>query len=139
MIVSFYPEKGIISHIMFLFTKRTKNVVKWFWIFFASIIILTMIFAYSGFASLAGTAQPVAQNTIPPEVLADLEAQQNGSTSPEIQALIDKINASGTVQFATPTIEREPGDTPPPTEAPQELPKPTETAQPPVPQLNFGI
>ena len=32
----------------FLFSKSGKSVIKWVWIFFAILIILSMIFAYSG-------------------------------------------------------------------------------------------
>ena len=31
-----------------LFSKRAKGIIKWIWIVIASIIILSMIFAYSG-------------------------------------------------------------------------------------------
>jgi len=32
----------------FLYDKRTKKAIKWVWVTFAIIIILSMIFAYSG-------------------------------------------------------------------------------------------
>ena len=122
---------------MFLFTKKTKNVVKWFWIVFASLIIVSMVVAYSGFAMLASVSHTPQPHEIPPEVLAQLEEQRNGTTSPEVQALIEQLQASGTVDVATPTIEREGGE--PPISAPEALPEPTETEQPPVPQLQFDL
>ena len=32
----------------FLFDKRTKKAMKWIWVVIATLIILSMIFAYSG-------------------------------------------------------------------------------------------
>lgn len=36
----------------FLYDKRTKKAIKWVWIVLASLIALSMIFAYSGGASI---------------------------------------------------------------------------------------
>ena|GEM_PF-406224 len=36
------------NHMSFLFHKNTKNTIKWVWGVIALIIILSMIFAYSG-------------------------------------------------------------------------------------------
>lgn len=117
---------------MFLFSKRSRKIIKWIWGFFAVVISLTMVIAFSGFTSLATlSSQPEAQE-IPPEVLAELEAQRNGTGSPELRALLENLNASGTVELATPTIER----TKPEVEAvPSE---PVEVA-PSVPELNFSL
>lgn len=110
---------------MFLFTKKTKNVVKWFWIVFATLIMLSMVFTYSGFTMLARTQTPQPQE-LTPEILAQLQDEQ-GSTTPEMQALIDQLNASSTVvELTDESIERE--DTPEP-----------EPTQPPVPQLDFSL
>jgi hypothetical protein len=32
----------------FLYNKRTKGIIKWVWVVFAILIIVSMIFAYSG-------------------------------------------------------------------------------------------
>jgi len=111
---------------MFLFDKRTKNIVKWFWAFFATIIIITMIVAYSGFAALPSAQAP--QQQIPPDILAELEAQRDsGTTSPAVDAIMEQLSASGTVTTATPTIERTTNTTP------------AEPDTPPVPELQFGL
>jgi hypothetical protein len=39
----------------FLFSKRTKGVIKWIWAIFAALIILSMIFAYGGGAEVVTT------------------------------------------------------------------------------------
>lgn len=36
----------------FLYTKRTKVVLKWVWIVVAGLIVISMIFAYSGGSAL---------------------------------------------------------------------------------------
>ncbi len=38
----------------FMYDKRTKKAMKWVWVVIASLIVLSMIFAYSGGASLLG-------------------------------------------------------------------------------------
>jgi hypothetical protein len=98
---------------MFLFSKKTRNVIKYAWAVFAVLIILSMVIAYSGFVSLATT--PAPQPTpieIPDEALAELEQQ---STT---EVLIDD---------ATTTEAIAPADTP------------AEPAAPPVPELDFSI
>jgi hypothetical protein len=56
---------------MFLFSKKTRNVIKYAWAVFAVLIIISMVFAYSGFVSL--TSSPAPQPT-PVEMPAeDLE------------------------------------------------------------------
>lgn len=64
---------------MFLFNKRTRNIIKYMWGFFATLIILTMIIAYSGFATLA-RPQP-EQIEIPEEVRQQLRLQQEGNAT----------------------------------------------------------
>jgi len=39
----------------FMFSKRGKGVIKWIWIVFAVLIILSMIFAYGGGVELVTT------------------------------------------------------------------------------------
>ncbi len=113
---------------MFLFNSRTKKIIRWIWGFFAILIILSMIVVYSGFVQLA-TTQDQQQAEIPDEVLEQLAQQRNASTSPELEELMRQLSASGTVNIATPTIERT-STTPPPV---------TETPKEPVPQLKFGL
>jgi len=36
----------------FLYDKRTKKAIKWIWVTFAALIVISMIFAYSGGSSL---------------------------------------------------------------------------------------
>jgi len=54
---------------MFLFNKKTRNVVKAFWAVFATLIIVSMVIAYSGFTSL-----PVASN--PEQSAIDLAPEE---------------------------------------------------------------
>lgn len=63
---------------MFLFNKKTRNIIKYAWGFFAVLITLTMIIAYSGFATLA-RPQP-EQPEIPEEVRQQLQLQREGIT-----------------------------------------------------------
>ncbi len=47
-----------------LFHKRTKTIIKYVWAIFALLIIISMVFAYSGGGSLLGStgqSQPIAQ------------------------------------------------------------------------------
>jgi len=109
---------------MFLFTKRTKKVIKWFWGVFAVLVILSMVFTYSGFTMLAGTGAP-RTNEIPPEVLAELQAQQEAASSTPSEIVLTEEGATGTepaVQFNTPVIERT-----------------SEPETPPVPPLQFEL
>jgi len=107
---------------MFLFNKRTRNVIKYMWGGFATIIILTMILAYSGFTKLTGTSSQTQEPIeIPAEVRAQLQAQQAGEninlgTTLEEQQVLDAINdgrinlngtstASSTPETASPAQE----------------------------------
>lgn len=103
---------------MFLFNKRTRNAIKYLWAGFATIIILTMVIAYSGFTTLARTPTTQEPIEIPAEVREQLRAQQLGQdinlgTSEKEQQVLDAINegrinlngtstASGTPETATP-------------------------------------
>ena len=103
---------------MFLFSKRTRNVIKYLWGVFAVLIILSMVFAYSGFTSLTSAPSPTAQTeNLPPEAYEALEqAQANLATS----------------STATTTHEDTPmSDTP--------IVPVTEQLPPPPPPLDFSI
>jgi hypothetical protein len=60
-----------------LFNKRTRNIIKYMWAIFATLIAFSMVFAYSGFTSLSRSTQqePIE---IPAEVREQLRAQQMG-------------------------------------------------------------
>lgn len=83
---------------MFLFNKKTRNIIKYMWSIMAILIVFSMIFAYSGFSSLSSTTTAQQTIDIPPEVQAQLELQRNGITTdgkvstPEEQAVLDAIN-----------------------------------------------
>jgi len=42
------PNGVKLKTMSFLFSKRSKKAIKWIWGFFAILIIISMIFAYSG-------------------------------------------------------------------------------------------
>ena len=112
---------------MFLFNKKTRNIIKYMWAVMAVLIVLSMIFAYSGFTSLTQTTANQQQIEIPPEVQAQLELQKNGSTTaggkvttPEEQAVLDAINEgrldinpSTSTATATPQAQQPAPNTPP--------------------------
>lgn len=111
-----------------LFNKRSKNIIKYVWGFFATLIILTMIIAYSGFASLVDTPQ-AERIDIPPEVQAQLDLQKKGIdtgstvSTPEEQDILRAIEEGRIDIGADPSTDSlEEGETretsPPP---PQEL------------------
>lgn len=91
----------------------------------AILIVLSMVFAYSGFSRLANTSTANQQNIdIPPEVQAQLDLQKNGITggtgasTPEEQSILDAIN-DGTLNIdpetnadGTVTTPQEGTDTP---------------------------
>jgi hypothetical protein len=85
---------------MFLFNKKTRNIIKYIWIVLTIFIVLSMVLVYSGFSSLAGTPSASQQGTqqmdIPPEVQAQLQAQKDGQpidmgSSPEKEAVLKAI------------------------------------------------
>jgi hypothetical protein len=90
---------------MFLFNKRTRNIIKYLWGFFAILIVLSMVIAYSGFATLARTPADQESIEIPDDVRAQLELQKKGITNdtgastPEEQAILDAIN-EGTIDIS---------------------------------------
>jgi hypothetical protein len=47
---------------MFLYGKRTRKLIKFFWGFFAILVILSMVITYSGFTRYSHTTQQT-QNT----------------------------------------------------------------------------
>jgi len=51
---------------MFLFNKRTKKIIRYIWGVFAVLIIISMVFAYSGFTAITPAA--VAPTTPEPSV-----------------------------------------------------------------------
>ena len=85
-----------------LFHKRTKKIIKYVWGFFATLIALSMIIAYSGFAKLART-QNTKTTDMPPEVQAQLDAQKNDDpTSSKEKAVQDAIK-NGKLKLSTST------------------------------------
>lgn len=109
-------EVNLPNTIMFLYTKRSKKVIKWIWGFFALMVSLSMVFAFSGFTNISAVPQAEPME-VPPEVMEKLQAQsqmQNASSSgaemsPELQMLMNQINnttidASGSIQM-TPEIQ----------------------------------
>lgn len=123
---------------MFLFNKKTRNIIKYIWIVLTILIVLSMILVYSGFSSLARTPSASQQGTqqmdIPPEVQAQLQAQKEGQpvdlgTSPEKEAVLKAIeegrlnidpSATGT-QAQTPPTDGTAPTTPTPTAPPLKL------------------
>jgi len=108
---------------MFLFNKKTRNIIKYMWAVMAILIVFSMIFAYSGFTSLTQTTASQQQIEIPPEVQAQLEMQKNGSTTaggkvttPEEQAVLDAINEGRLDVSGTTTASGTPQAKQPPTE-----------------------
>ncbi len=65
---------------MFLFDKKTRNVIKYIWGFFAIIIIFSMVFAFSGFGELpsAPPANQVGTIDLSPEDIAALRMGEEG-------------------------------------------------------------
>lgn len=67
---------------MFLFHKKTRNVIKYIWGFFAIIIIFSMVFAFSG---LGGLPSAPADQTRPIELSPeDIAALQQGGEGVEL-------------------------------------------------------
>jgi hypothetical protein len=113
---------------MYLFNKRTRNIIKVIWGVLAVLIMVTMVITYSGFTMLAGTQQPTEPIEVSPEDLLQPNASSSidvgslSTTSPEIQELLESIRTDMETEGET-TV------TPPPSEPPA----------PAVPELNFGI
>ena len=66
---------------MYLFNKRTRNIIKVIWGFLAVLIMVTMVITYSGFTMLVGTQQPTEPIEVSPEDLL----QPNTSTSSDVE------------------------------------------------------
>jgi len=113
---------------MYLFTKRTRNIIKGIWAVLAILVIVSMIIAYSGFTMLPGTSPTMEARDVSPEDLipsgasSTLDVSNLSTSSPEIQELLKSIQED--METGTTT-----GTTPVP-EAP---------SMPPAPELNFGI
>lgn len=116
---------------MYLFTKRTRNIIKGIWIVLAILVMVSMVITYSGFTMLARTESPQAIE-VSPEDLAPTTASTSvdfgnlSTSSPEIQELLKSIEADVTAQDET---RGEPGA----------IPDSSAPSEPPVPALNFGI
>jgi hypothetical protein len=110
MVVSFYRQNE--RNHMFLYNKRTRNVIKVVWGVFAVLIILSMIVAYGGFASLAGTG--AAQPEFAPIEFTEEE--------------LALLKATSSVTIATSTVSTSTIETTPP-------PAPT----PPVQEFDFNV
>jgi len=114
---------------MFLFSKRAKKVVKYAWGAFSLLIVLSMVITYSGFTMLAGT-QPAAQD-VPPEVLAELEAQRAARGSSTVPAnVLEELQRQAGTGTEPGTIKLAPAVVPPEAAAP---------VTPPPPPLNFSL
>ncbi len=85
---------------MFLFNKKTRNVIKYIWGFFAILIILSMVIAYSGFATLVQTPSSTETVEIPAEVREQLLNGENTNATVEEQKIIDAIK-SGEIEIGT--------------------------------------
>jgi Na+/H+-dicarboxylate symporter len=80
---------------MYLFNRRTRNIIKVFWGILATLVILSMIITYSGFTMLART-QPSQPMDVSPEDLqrpatTTLDVSSLSTTSPELQPLFESI------------------------------------------------
>jgi Na+/H+-dicarboxylate symporter len=102
---------------MYLFNRRTRNVIKVFWGILATLVILSMVITYSGFTMLART-QPSQPIEISPEDLqrsasSTLDVSTLSTTSPELQPLLESIrqdlaSTSGQVPTTPPEQEAPP-------------------------------
>lgn len=127
---------------MFLFNKKTRNVIKYIWIVLTIIIVLSMVLTYSGFTSLARTPATTQEQQIevPPEIQAQLQAQKEGQpidintdNSPEKQQVLKAIEEG--------RLNIDPGAVPPegqPAPAVEGEPVPVENT-PPAPALKLEI
>ena len=100
-----------------LFHKRTRKIIKYVWAVFAVMIALTMVVAYSGFASLARIPEDQEPIEIPAEVREQLRAQQMGeninfgNTPEEIEIMRaieeGRIDLGGTTSTSAPVFAEE--------------------------------
>jgi predicted PurR-regulated permease PerM len=66
---------------MFLYNKRTRKVIRALWAVFAILIILSMVFAYSGFTALPATAPTTQQPIqITPTLISTSSVEMGTST-----------------------------------------------------------
>ena len=83
---------------MFLFHKKTRNVIKYIWGFFAIIIIFSMVFAFSGFGELpSAPAEQIRPIDLSPEDIAALRQGGEGVelTEEEFAELQQQMPGSG--------------------------------------------
>lgn len=78
---------------MYLFNRRTRNIIKIFWGILATLVILSMVITYSGFTMLART-QPSQPIEISPEDLqrpatTTIDLTSRSTTSAELQPLLE--------------------------------------------------
>ena len=80
---------------MYLFNKRTRNMIKVLWGVLATLVIISMVVTYSGFTSLSRsqTSEPIE---VSPEDLqrpatTTLDVSTLSTTSPELQPLFESI------------------------------------------------
>jgi hypothetical protein len=83
-----------------LFHKNTKKTIKYVWGFFSVIIALSMVVAFSGFASLAGTSSTPPQTDV--EVSTPPTSQDSGATTSDEVELVPMATPP-TVEATTPT------------------------------------
>jgi len=100
---------------MFLFNKKTRNIIKYAWAVFAILIIFSMVIAYSGFTSLTSAPQPTPVEAPSESASVTIEPQSTETVAG------DEMEAE--------TNPEQPVDLVP-VETPEE---------PPVPQLDFSI
>ncbi len=110
---------------MFLFTKKTRNIIKWFWGIFATLIILSMVVTYSGFTMLARTSTPNSSIELTEEELAQLRENASGTTTADGATVQDNIDeAVGAATSGAGSTIEEP---------------PIPASAPTVPELRFDI
>jgi len=81
---------------MYLFNKRTRNVIKVFWGIFATLVIISMVFTYSGFTTLTSTTptepREITQDDLQyPATSTPLDVSTLSTSSPELQPLFESI------------------------------------------------
>ena len=102
---------------MYLFNKRTRNLIKILWGVLATLVILSMVITYSGFTMLART-QTSEPLDISPEDLelaqatTSLDVGTLSTSSPELQPLFESIKKDLASPDEAPAAPSEP-DVPP--------------------------
>ena len=79
----------------FLFDKKTKNAMKWVWVFFSVVIILSMTLAFSGDPTglFGGNSRDDTQNydNLPEQTLPDASELIINSTSTSESADVEPV------------------------------------------------